>query len=101
MAEKTGKKGGDDALVQALAGGLSVPKAAQGAGLSERTAYRRLQDPAFRGRVDQARCDVVAGVVGRLSALGDASAAALAGLRKSKKESARLGAVRTAREYLF
>jgi hypothetical protein len=101
VAPKTGKKGGDEALVRALAAGLSVPKAADAAGLSERTAYRRLQDPEFRGRVDRARQAVVDGVVGKLSALGDTSVEALDGLLRSTTENIKLGATRTALEYLF
>ena len=45
-----GKKGGHDALVLALAQGLSVA-AAKRAGLSIRTVYRRLEDPAFRQQI--------------------------------------------------
>jgi hypothetical protein len=101
VAGRTGKKGGDEALVRALAAGLSVPKAAAAAGLSERTAYRRLENPAFRSRVDRARQEVVDGVVGKLSALGDTSVEALDGLLKSPTENIKLGATRTALEYLF
>jgi hypothetical protein len=39
---ENGRKNVDDALVLALASGLSVPTAAERAGASERTAYRRL-----------------------------------------------------------
>jgi hypothetical protein len=101
VAGKTGTKGGDEALLQALAAGLSVPDAARASGLSERTAYRRLGRPDFRARVDAARAELVSATVGRLAALGTATAEALAKLLRSRKETVKLGAARVALEYLF
>jgi hypothetical protein len=100
MAGKNGNSG-DGPLAEALAAGLSVPKAAAAAGLSERTAYRRLADPAFRARVDEARAESLRAVVGQMSRLGQAAAGVLAGLMKDGPEQVRLGATRTALEYLF
>jgi hypothetical protein len=101
VAQKSGKKTGDEALLLALASGLSVPKAAATAGVSERTAYRRLRELAFRSRVAETRVEIVSATVGRLAALGSASADALEKLLKSKAEPVRLGAARTALEYMF
>jgi hypothetical protein len=45
----------DDALAAALAEGKTVRDAVVAAGVSERTAYRRLGDPAFRQKVSEIR----------------------------------------------
>jgi hypothetical protein len=92
----------DDALVMALAAGASVADAARHARLSERTARRRLQDPAFRSRVDAARRELVTQVVGRLSAVGVLAGDTLHGLvRSAKSESVKLGACRAVLEFMF
>src|SRR5256714_587686 len=46
-------------LVTALAKGATVPQAAAQAGVSERTVYRRLADPAFRARIETLRAEMV------------------------------------------
>jgi hypothetical protein len=96
-----GRKSADAALVAALAGGLTVEAAAQKAGVGESTVYRRLREPAFRARLDEARAEVVRGVIGQLSRLGQAAAGVLARLMKDGPEQVQLGATRTALEYLF
>jgi hypothetical protein len=101
VAAKTGKKAGDDALAKGLAMGLGVPQAAQAAGLSERTAYRRLEDPAFRRRVDEQRAALVGETTGALAALGQRAAATLGELLRSDDKKVRLGAVRTALEFIY
>lgn len=56
MAGKDRRKKGDQALALALADGLSVKAAGERAGMSERTAFRRLQDRSFqaeRSRIQQ------------------------------------------------
>ena len=57
----TGKRRsrGDSTLQIALAAGATVSQAAGKAGLSERTVYRRLQDPTFHQRIDALRADMV------------------------------------------
>ena len=50
-----GRRQGGALLIAALAGGHTVAGAAREARLSERTAYRRLADPAFRQAVATAR----------------------------------------------
>jgi hypothetical protein len=91
----------DAALVTALAAGGSLAAAAAHAGCSERTVYRRLQDPAFKAAVEQARADMVQQAVGQLSALGGLATQALQGLLKDEAGSVRLGAARTILEHLF
>jgi hypothetical protein len=49
------KKAADAALIAHLAAGVSPAGAARLAGVSEKTAYRRLANPAFRRRVEEAR----------------------------------------------
>jgi hypothetical protein len=97
-----GRKGNDEALVTALAAGGSASAAAQLAKVSTRTVHRRLQDPAFRARVDEARAEMVSQAVGRLAAVG-----ALAGdtlhelLASSVPPATRLGAARAVLEYML
>jgi transposase len=59
------RRRGDVSLQVALASGDSVVQAAAKAQVSERTVYRRLEDPAFRRAVDVVR----AGMVERVAAL--------------------------------
>ena len=54
-----GRKRGNPTLLMALACGASVAQAAAKAGISERTAYRRLTDPAFRARIETLRAEMV------------------------------------------
>lgn len=54
-----GKKNGDERLIALLAGGKSVQASAQLAETSERTIRRRMADPTFRQRLNQARAEVL------------------------------------------
>jgi len=89
-----GKKHADDGLVFALAKGLSVPAAAQQAGVSERTAYRRLDDPLFRRRISETRSALFAEAVGRLAALAGKAADALGELLSSDRDLVKLQAAK-------
>jgi hypothetical protein len=91
----------DEVLILALATGANLAGAAQQAGVSERTARRRLSDPAFRARVKAQREDLVGQAVGRLSALGALAGDVLSELLASASEQVRLGAVRAALGYMF
>jgi hypothetical protein len=91
---ENGRKNVDDALVLALATGLSVPAAAQRAGASERTAYRRLDDPAFRSRIAEVRSALFAETVGRLAALAGKAADALGELLTSDRDLVKLQAAK-------
>jgi hypothetical protein len=98
----TGKKNCDEALLTALAAGGSVAAAAHHAGVSERTARRRLASAEFRARVDEARAAMVGQAVGRLASVG-----ALAGdtlrelLDPGRPPAVRLGAARSVLEFMF
>jgi hypothetical protein len=54
-------------LITALAGGASVAEAARRAGVSERTAWRRLDDPDFCERVEDVREQAMATAVATLT----------------------------------
>jgi hypothetical protein len=99
LVAASGRKNADAALVVALAGGKSVEAAAGEAGVSERTAYRRLADPAFRQRVTGARATMVERALGELAA---GAAAAVGTLRDLHADKATPPAVRqsAARSYL-
>lgn len=64
-------------LALALASGRNIRDAAQHAGLSERTAHRRLQDPTFCGLVRSLRSEMFAVAVGRLAAAAGNAAGTL------------------------
>jgi hypothetical protein len=89
------KKGNDDRLLMLLACGATVDAAARSLGLSERTLYRRLRDPAFCQRLQQARADLVQRTAGMLTAAGAESVRTLVALQKEANPAAtRLGAAR-------
>jgi 3-hydroxyisobutyrate dehydrogenase-like beta-hydroxyacid dehydrogenase len=86
---------GDDELVLTLACGASVDSAAQKAGLSRRTVYRRLEDSAFRARVAETRAEMVRRTAAVLTAVGLTAVKTLTTLQESAvSESVRLGAAR-------
>jgi hypothetical protein len=91
----TGRGRGETALIAALAAGASVQAAARAGGLSERTVYRRLEDPAFRKSVNDARTEIVSRSVAKLSAASTEAAETLRKLLYSDKDFTRLAAART------
>ena len=94
MADIGGRKG-QEALALALASGQTIRDAAVAAGLGERTATRRVADPAFRQRVAALRSDMLARAAGQMA---DGMAEAVTTLRQllsAKSESVRLAAARS------
>ncbi len=89
-----GRKNADDMLVLALASGKSVPDAANTGGVSERTVYRRLDDPAFRKKIQTLRAEMLAQTVGRMVDGMTDAADVLRTLLNAKSESVALGASR-------
>jgi len=83
----SGRKNADEALAAALAGGRTVSEAATAAGVSPRTAYRRLQDAAFQARVRAIRDEMVGAAAGRLSEAMASAALVLRNLLVSSNES--------------
>lgn len=81
-------------MIAALAAGSTVLEAAAAGGMSERTVYRRLEDPAFRRLVDDARAEIVSRAVAKLSAASADAADTLRDLLRSDMDFARLAAAR-------
>jgi hypothetical protein len=94
-----GSRKGDVALITALAAGHSIKEAAKIAGVGERTAHRRLDDPAFKERVNEMRGEFLSEAVGRLSDATTEAAKTLRSLLDSKSDSVRLSAARTILEF--
>jgi hypothetical protein len=93
-----GRQSADEALAAHLATGETVQGAAGAAGVSERTAFRRLTSPAFRQRVEELRREAVARAVGSLADSSSAAARRLAQLVASADERVALGAARATLE---
>ncbi|HJZ60360.1 MAG TPA: hypothetical protein VKE74_35780, partial [Gemmataceae bacterium] len=62
-----GRANADELLAAALAAGKSHRDAAVAAGVSQRTAFRRMQDPAFKDRVREMRAAMMAAALGKLT----------------------------------
>src|SRR5690242_12586399 len=90
---------GDDALVLALATGVSVREAAARSGLSERTAYRHLEDPGMRRRVNEARTRLFDETLGLLASASASAVETLRGLLSDGSPMVRLGASRAILEH--
>jgi hypothetical protein len=86
---------GEDRLFEAIVSGCHIENAAAVAGISQRTAYRRLSDPAFRAQVRQAREDLRESILARLADAGHDAIDTLWRLLESEDESIRLKAAKT------
>ena len=94
------RKNTDEALLLALACGASVENAARIAGMSARTAQRRLAEPAFRKRLQDLRTDMAQRTGGMLTAAGMEAVKTLISLQDgSIAAPVRLGAARTVLEF--
>jgi hypothetical protein len=90
-----GRQNADDALILALACGATVESAAQKAGISPRTAHRRLTNPQFRGQLNQIRADMVQRAAALLTSAAMEAIRTLVSLQeKSTPPAVRLGAAR-------
>jgi hypothetical protein len=89
------RRSADTLLVAALASGQPILEAARTAGISERTAYRRLQDARFRREVADARAGLLAQAVGQLADATTAAVSTLRALLDAEAETVRLGAARS------
>jgi hypothetical protein len=90
-----GRRNADEALALALAGGQTLRDAAPAAGVSERTAARRMADPHFRRRVADLRGEMVRRSLGRMADGMSEAADVLRKLLAAESESVRLGAARS------
>jgi AcrR family transcriptional regulator len=84
----------DDELILALAAGTTVAEAAERAGVSERTVYRRLDDAEFRRAVSETRSRAFDAAVGKLSGL---AAQAVSTLERILQHGSRCEALRAAK----
>jgi len=89
------RKKNEESLLLALACGATVESAARQCGLSDRTVYRRLEDAAFKKRLERVRADMVGRSAGMLTAAGGESVRTLMALQKDSTPAVRLGAART------
>ena len=90
------RKKAETGLIVSLACGTSVETAAQKAGLSVRTVYRRLADPEFRAQVNEARAEMLRRAAAMLTAAGMTAIKTFTTLQESaRSESVRLGAARS------
>lgn len=96
MAEQ--RKKNEDALLLALACGATVEAAARQCGLTDRTIYRRLSEPAFKDRLQALRTDMVARAAGMMTAAAGEAVRTLLQLQKDAPATVRLGAARAALE---
>jgi hypothetical protein len=94
-----GRKDADEALLMALACGASVENAARQAGVSRRTAQRRLADANFCRRITEFQTDMVKRASGMLTAAALESVKTLLTLQAPPHPPAvRLGAARSVLE---
>ncbi len=89
------KKHANGALLLALAGGASATEAARKAGVSERTAFRRMQDPEFQRSIAQARDKMVENALGQLAEASVTAVRTLRALCAARSETVRLKAARS------
>lgn len=83
-------------LVLSLASGVSMQDAAERAGVSKRTVYRRLEDPDFRRQVSKARSDLYSQAAGMLAANSVEAVTTLQNLANdATSENVRLSAAKT------
>ena len=79
----------DELLLGALAAGGPVEQAAESAGVSVRTVYRRLADPVFAGRLAQARDELISSALGELVDCASEAVATLRALLRASDERVR------------
>ena len=93
MAEE--EKSPTETFLNALVCGASIDTAARKAGMSRRTAYRRLNDPRFMKRLQAARAEVAKRTSALLSAGSlEATKALMELISASSPPATRLGAAR-------
>ena len=92
---------GLEQLAVALAAGLPVSEAAKSSGLSERTVYRRLQEPGFQKRLAATRDELLTSALGELAASATHAVTTLRQLLESADDRVRLQAARTLLDQLL
>ena len=77
---------GDDQLFQALVSGCHIENAASIAGISVRTAYRRLADPTFKVQLQDARQSLRESILAKLSDAGHDAVGTLCELMENAED---------------
>ena len=90
----TEKRRGEERLLNALAAGQSVKRAAEAAGLSERTVYRRLASAVFQRRLAALRDELITAALGELVACASQAVGKLRALLDADDERVQLQAAR-------
>lgn len=90
-----GRQNADTALIAALTTGATIKEAAKAAKVSERTAYRRLEDAAFKAQLAAARDLLIGETVGRLVAATSSAVDTHQELLADERSTVRLGAARS------
>jgi hypothetical protein len=88
----------DERLLAALAGGQTVAEAAGAAGVSVRTAYRRIRRQEFQVQLSEARHEILQTALGRLLNASEEAVAALRSLIENGPPTVRLAAARAVLE---
>jgi len=88
----SGRTSADETLIVLLAGGATRQQAAQSAAVSERSVYRRLEDPAFRARIEECRVDMRGRTASLLVAAGVAAVGVLVRLLRAESDAIKLAA---------
>ena len=97
-----GRHRADESLIASLVAGVTVQEAASRAGVGQRTAFRRLNDPRFRRLLAETKGRMLETVSTRLVASAGAACEELERLlKKAESESVRLGAARTILEQVL
>src|SRR5262249_55802340 len=95
MADCGRQKRADEFLLLAVAAGPTLRGAAPGAGISERTATRRIADPNFRRRITELRAEMVNRALGCMADSMTDAADTLRRLLKAPADNVKLGAARS------
>jgi hypothetical protein len=96
----TDRKTAENRLITALLGGATINDAARQAGIGERTAWRRMADPAFQERLETARRESLQAAMTALERATATAVETLTDLLGVKTAgSTRLGAARAVLEF--
>lgn len=95
-----GRHNADAALLAALAAGLTYAEAGAAAGISERTARRRVADEEFHAQLTDARAALLDRAIGQASDAAAAAVVALRSLLGSESETTRISAARALLQFV-
>jgi uncharacterized membrane-anchored protein YjiN (DUF445 family) len=99
MARRTFEVGKEGGAIVVLASGGTQADAARASGLASRTISRRMQDPAFRRAVREARASLLERALGKAADVAVEAVEELRRLLRDESPSIRLGAARAILEH--